>query len=801
MIKNNIKIAWRNITKAKGLSTIHIFGLAVAIAAATLLYLTAMFDLSYDDFHADRDKIGLMYTSSEPVQGIRRSSTMPAPFAPALKATLPNVKLASRYANSGVILRYGDKQLESTNKYVDPDFLAIFSFPIVHGHVNALSDLNNLVVDEMTAENLFGTDQVIGKHVEVYAGGSWSTKTISAVIATIPTHSSLTFNSLLRFEQKPGYLAQKEDWEHEDHLVFVKMADPINDVSFTQQAKAFMDLYYKDESNMLKRDGAKVDKNSAYVSLHILPISQYHRNDLDLGQSGSPLFPWILLLIAALILFIACSNFINLSLANAMTRHREMGTRKTLGGSTRQLIAQLWTESFLLCMTALCIGLVLAWVLLPEYNAMMNYTLRVQQLFRPANIVYAVLTFSIITLIAGGYPAWRIAKISIMQTLKGNSDVKTGGLRNSLTVLQFTIAIVLIIATIVISAQLRYMADRPLGFDKSEVVSIPIGEGVDPQTVLQQMRVELAAQPWVQGVSASDINIGRGRDGSMSTSKFGFDFEGKQISTNFMRVDYDYLNTLGIKLIAGRDFDRSFATDTNAVLVNQQMAAVLGGTANVLGKTISMDGNPQVIGIIDDFNFQDLRRTVAPLTISINPRIFSLSYIFVRVKTANLRETLNRVEQLWKKVNPKASVPASYLDENTQNMYKSEQRLAQIIIGGAVVAIVISCLGLFGLALLMINRRIKEIGIRKVLGSSVTNIVILLSKDFIKLMAVAFVIAAPLAWWMMNNWLQSFAYRIPIAWWMFVVAGLLTLVIAVATISWQTLRAAMANPVDSLRDE
>lgn len=801
MIKNYMKTAWRNIAKAKGLSGIHVAGLAVAIATATLLYLTAMFDLSYDRFHTDRERIGLVYTASEPEDGIQRSSTMPAPFTPAFKAAFPDVMLISRYANSGLILRHGDKQLESSNKYVDPDFLSIFSFPLVHGNANALDDINNIVIDETTARNLFGTDDIVGKPIEVNIGGQWSTKTVAAVVAPVPDNSSLTFNSLLRFEQKPDYPAQKENWSHQDHTVFVKMADPINDIRFTTQARPFMNLYYRDQNNMLKRDGAKADNNGAYVSLHILPLDDYHRNDLDLGQAGSPLFPWILLVIAGLILFIACSNFINLSLANALTRHREMGTRKTLGGTTLQLVVQLWTEALLLCVVALGIGVGMAWLILPEYNAMMNYTLRIQQLFRLADILYFAIAFGLMTLIAGGYPAWRIARTSIIQTLKGNTDIKTGGLRNSLTVLQFTVATVLIISTIVISSQLHYIANRPLGFDKSEVISIPIGTGVDPEAVLQQMRVELEAQPWVQGVSASDINIGRGRDGSISASRFGFEFQGRQIYTNFMRVDYDYLKTLGIKLVAGRDFDRVFTTDTAAVLINQQMAALLGGADNILGKTVAMDGDPRVIGIIDDFNFQDLRRQVGPLMLSINPTIFPVEYIFVRVQTDHLRETLNKVEHIWKRINPKAGIPASYLEENTQNMYKSEQRFAQIVIGGAVVAIAISCLGLFGLALLMINGRIKEIGIRKVLGSSVVNIVVLLARDFFKLTVIACLIATPLAWWMMDNWLRSFAYRVPLAWWMFLGAGVLCIAIAMSTIAWQTWRAARANPVNSLRDE
>lgn len=802
MLNNDIKIAWRSIRKTKALSTIHILGLAVAIAASTLLYLTAMFELSFDNFHENREQIGLIYTETNPASGTYRSSTVPTPMAPALKAAFPEIESVSRYASSALILRHADKQLEVSINYVDADFLTIFSFPLLAGNAQALNGLDNLVIDETTAANLFGSSNVLGKAIEIYQHGRWESKTISAVVSNIPKNSSLTFNTLLRFEQKSNYLANLNNWGHQDHNLFVKLkSGKIQDETFTKKATAFVDLYYKDQQNMLKRDGSGVDKNGAYIALHLLPFTKFHRNDLDVGHGAAPLFPWILLSIAGMILFVACSNFINLSLANSFARNREIGTRKTLGGTVPQLVLQLWTEAFLLCLLATIIGVGLASVLLAQYNAVMNYSLSIVQLFTPVNLVFFTLTFLLLTLFSGGYPAWRIARANIIQTLKGKASVKSSRLRNSLTIVQFSIAIVLILATIIISLQLRYIAQRPLGFDKTEVISIPMGEGIDHENALQQMRVALAEQPWVESVSASDINLGRGRDGSMSTSKFGFDFEGRQISTNFMRVDYDYLKTLGIKLLEGRDFDRSFSNDTLAVIINTQMAEQLGGANKILGKNLTMDGNPQVIGIIDDFNFQDLRRKVEPLTLSINPNIFSVSYIFVRIKTDNLSESMTKLEAIWKRVNPKANVAASYLDENTQNMYRDEQRFAQIVVSGAVVAIAISCLGLFALALLTINTRIKEIGIRKVLGSSVAQIVILLSKEFIKLMLLAFVIASPLAWWMMRSWLQSFAYRIEIQWWMFLAAGVLTMGIALATISWQTLRAATSNPVDSLRDE
>lgn len=802
MFRNYFKIAWRNLQKNKVLGGIQILGLAVAIATATLLYLTSMYEFSFNNFYKDKDRIGLVYFQSEPVEGVKRSSSAAAPLAPLLKSELPEIELVSRYGNGNVVLRNGDKQLQSNTKYVDADFLSIFSFPFLHGNEQALNDLNQIVIDETMAQNLFGNLDVVGNSLEVFIQGDWHQKIIGAVVEKVPVNSDLEFQSLLRFEEKPDYTTYKEDWSHVDHTVFVKVvSSKINNQAFRKASQSFVNLYYESESNMLKRDGAIADKNGDYLSMHLLPLSDYHLNNLNLGHAGSPTFPWILLLISGLVLFIACSNFINLSLANSLTRNKEIGTRKTLGGSTSTLIGQLWTESLLICVIALVLGLLLASLGLKQYNVFMNYNLKIVALLTPINLLLFLIMFFFLTLFAGGYPAWRIARQNLVQTLKGATAIKSGLLRNGLTIVQFSIAIVLIVATIVVSSQLNYLNSKSLGYNKSEVVSIPIGVGIDPERALLQMRDQLASQPWVQSVSASDINLGMGRDGSMTNSVFGFEYEGRQIYTNFMRVDYDYLKTLGITLLAGRDFDRSFSTDREAVIINKQMAEQVGGIEKVLNRPLDLDGHPQVIGVIDDFNFQDLRQKVKPLTLSINPQIFTVDYIFVRVQTDNLSKSIQDLESIWKNINPQAKVAPSYLDENTERLYKGEKRMSHIVISAAVITIVISCMGLFALALLAINKRVKEIGIRKVLGSSVSAIVMLLSKDFMKLILISFIIAAPFSWLIMTNWLENFAYHINLKWWMVVLAGLATMLIALFTVSLKAMQAARANPVNSLKDE
>ncbi|GGG81036.1 ABC transporter permease [Parapedobacter pyrenivorans] len=804
MIRNFINIAFRNFRKRKLFTAIHVLGLGAAFASAVLLFLTAMFELSFDNFHANQNRIGLVYDESNPTTGKEYGETKPVPFGPALKAELPAVERMSRFGNGGVLLRHGDKQFSASARFVDPDFLEMFSFRLMSGVVTALNQLDNIVISGTMAQNLFGRTDVVGQTLEAQINGEWQSKTVAAVTEVLPKNSSLTFNTLLRFEHMmPDYSAQLDNWGDANHSVFVQWAgDKLDPLVFNQQARAFMATHYVGEIANLKRDGAKPDENGEYLALKVLPMKDYRLNTLGIGGGGPPAFPWILLLIAGLILFIAGSNFVNLSLAGSFTRSREIGMRKTLGGRPWQLMLQLWAEALLVCLAALTLGLLVAQVLLPSYNANMNYGLSIRQLFADPNFLLFLATFLLLTFIAGGYPAWIISRVNTIQTLKGRFQFNTrGGLRNILTIVQFMITIVLVTCTLIMGSQLHYLHTRPLGFNKTAVLSIPIGDEIDGEHALTRMRAELATLSQVESVSGSDTNVGRGRDGSMSTSRIGFEHENRIIRTHWQRVDYDYLKTLDLQLVAGREFSREFTADTNAVIINEQMATQLGGVEKILGQTIPINGGSQVIGVVKDYHFKDLRQQIEPLTMTINPRDFPLEYIFIKVRPESLTSALAAVESLWKKVNPHAVDVASYLDENTDNQYRRDRRVANIIIGGATLAILISCMGLFAIALLAINKRVKEIGVRKVLGASVLGIITLLSRDFIKMMGIAFLIGAPIAWWISNKWLESFAYRIdtPVA--LLLLGGLLVLGVALATVIVQSLRAAAANPVDSLRNE
>jgi hypothetical protein len=396
-----------------------------------------------------------------------------------------------------------------------------------------------------------------------------------------------------------------------------------------------------------------------------------------------------------------------------------------------------------------------------------------------------------------------MARFNTILTLKGTLKMSSKNrLRNGLITMQFVIAILMIISTMVISSQISYLRAKPLGYNKTQVISIPIGKEVEDETALKLMRSKLAAIPDVLMVTGTDINLGRGRDGSSSTSQIGFDYKGRSVKTNFLRVDYDYLKTLDIPLMAGREFSREFGTDSMSVMINEAMAKELG-EKNPVGTALPLsDSGPGmiVVGVVKDYHFKSLHEEIQPLTMTIRPD-WGLSYIYVKVKPDNLPSSMEKVKAAWKEVNPGYKSEPSFLDENTDRQYKGEEMMAMVFTSGAILTILISCMGLFAIALFIIEQRTKEIGIRKVLGANVAGIVTLLSKDFARLVLIAFLIAAPVSWWAMSQWLQSFAYRIPLHWWILPVGGLIVMAVALFTVGLQATRAAIANPVKSIKSE
>lgn len=781
-------------------SIVHVVGMSVSLATAILLFLTARFELSYDSFHEDAERIGWLYSKSYDENGARYNSSMAAPLAPALKEEIAGIEYISRMASGSILLKNGDRELVSISRYVDDDFLSIFSFPLISGDKNALNDIGNIAIEENMARNLFGSVDVIGKMVSVNIDGIWEQKVISAVLGETPQNSSIRFSSLLRFELKPNYRTDRDNWTSQNHDVILKLQDrTVENIEFARETRAFTELHYRDEIVGRKNSGGSSEELGDLFSLNLISIKDYHLNSFGISGGPPSFYPWILLAVAGLILITACTNFVSLTLAGSLQRSREIGTRKILGATRKDLAVQLWLETFFVCFLSLIIGLFFAWLALSEYNSMLNYRLELSSLFSPETLIFFIGAFLSVTLLAGGYPAFKIARMNANESLRGDVTIKSSRLRSGLTVLQFSITILFIISSIIVSSQIEYLATRPLGYNATEVISIPIGKGIDKGQALERMRAELSKETWVKAVSASDANLGLGSDGTLRSSILKFSQEDKDYSTNYMRVDYDFFETLEIRLLGGRDFDRTMHTDTAAVIVNRKMAEQMGGIERILGKKIGLNGGSTVIGVVDDFHFQHLRKKVEPLSLSINGNVSDIEYIFIKVETGSLPKTMENIWKVWKNVNPNATIPASYLDENANNLYRKDRTFSKIVMMGSGIAIVISCMGLFALALSATARRVKEIGIRKVLGASVWSVIRLISLNFIMLVSLAFAISAPIAWMLLNSWLQTYAYRVQMEWWMMGIAAMIVFLITFFTIFWQTFRAATANPVESLR--
>lgn len=807
MLKNNLKIAWRNLLKGKVFNLINITGLSVAIACCILLFLTVYYEFSYDTFHKNLPDIYQTYLTENRASGIEKDASMPEPLTPALKAAYPAIKYISRYGNGTTSVRYKDKQTNYGIKFIDPDFLQLFTFPLLNGNAKtALQDLNSIVITEYVAHAVFNKENPVGKTIELNFNDQPQSYTVAGVAKDFPDNSSLNFDILMRFENFPKYQQKMDRWNSNNHSVFVQLQAGTDPKELEKQFIPFTNQNFKESIDNIKRDGAQLNAAGNVFTLNLLPFAQNHFGTAIFGLEGdqvNKVYIIALMAIGIFILLIACINFINLNVARAFTRAREVGVRKTLGAGRWTLIIQFWTETVLVCLVALVAGLLLSALILPGFRTNFRSPVTLNMLLHPAQLSALFITFFLVTIIAGFYPAWLMLRYKTVQVLKGTvNTAKPGKVRNVLLVTQFTLSTLLIICTLVTWQQMRYMQNKPLGYNRTEVISVPLGNEMSGTKALQLLRNKLQSSTEIIGITGSVNNLGLGKDGSTSTNITGFNYNGHEIRSNWQRVDFDYLKTLDIKLLQGRDFSRSFSTDSSSIVINEKMAEQLGGK-NLIGKFLTIyDGYPkmQIIGVMQDYNFSSLRENVEPLTLVMENRT-DVNYAFIRVKAANLLSSFNNLKQQWHEIFPNTEFKGSWLNENTERQYRSEKRLSNIFISGAIIAILISCIGLLAMAMITMVQRTKEVGIRKVLGSSVAAIVILLSKDFIKLVLLASVLAFPVAWYVMHNWLQSFAYRIEISWWIFGLATLIALVIALTTVSFQAVKAALANPVKSLRSE
>ncbi|GAB3548311.1 ABC transporter permease [Spirosoma fluminis] len=809
MIRSYIKIALRNLWKSRGYATINVTGLAVAFCICVFLFLIAYLHLTYDSFHQDGDRIFQTYTFSNDPEKPVKSGSVPLPLAPALKVDYPELEAVTRVVvGRKSLVEANGKYFDKLINYTDPDFLKMFSFPLVTGNPQtALRGLGSIVISENMAKDVFGSENPIGQRLRVGNDNDRKDFIVSGVITDAPENSSVRYDALVRIENIPNYQRNKDQWNDRNFTVFVKLPAQINQTEFENRLKPFAHKYFPTTFDELSQKKAKPDQYGDVFAVRLQKLSDIHFNREIAGNRGTPVAViYVLMGLASFILLIACINFINLNIARSFTRAREVGVRKSLGALKRGLFVQIWSESVLVCMVGFLGGSLLAYLLIPAFNATFGSRLNLANAFQPGFIALMLGVMLLVTLVAGGYPAWQMARFNAVDVLKGKLAVKRPGvLRNSLIVTQFSLSCLLACCTIIAYQQVGHLRQSPLGFDKEQVISIPVGNQVNGRQVLGRLRNKFANDPTILAITGSGVNLGKGKDHVTSRTTLGFTYKGKDIATDLLLVDYDYLKTLDIKLVAGRDFSRAYASDSvNRVLITQSMAKMMG-KENPVGMLLGDDNDStgtksQIIGVVSNFQLYSIADEARPITMHVS-NTEPISYIFVRVTPQSLVGSMEKLKQVWTEIAPQSEFIASFLDENVDAWYDNEEQLSRILSLASSIAILLSCIGLFAIALLMIQQRTKEIGIRKVMGASIPGIVLLLSRDFVRLVLIALCIAVPLAWFGMQKWLDNYSQRIVVSPWVFVAVGLSAVLIALITISFQSIRAALMNPIKSLRSE
>ena len=794
MLRNYLKTAYRNILKNKVYAIINVAGLSIGITCCIFIFLYVYHELSYDNFHKQGDRIYRIVRALEDQDGEHLVGVTSPPYAPALENDFPGlIAEATRFSPSGGLVTYKELAFaEEKFCFADENFFRVFSFPLAQGNPEtALNGKNSVVMTREMARKYFGDEDPIGKVIEYDKQYQF---TVTGILDDMPGNSHIAFDFIASLRVAEG-LSFFEDWWNNGLHTYILLEENVKPEALQAQLPNFIEKYMGDE---IREKGIQIKPQ--LQPLHAI----YFQNNMIFDREvkhGNLQFVYIFAMVALFILAIACINFMNMATAQSAKRSLEVGVRKTLGAVRSNLVFQFITESVGLAFIAMLVAIVLVSTLQPYFNHLVETTLE-----WPFEMVVTIFLFlSIVTvvgLLAGSYPALVLSAFRPVAALKGKgkSGTQAVWLRKGLVVFQFFISIVLIIATLVVGQQTEYVRNKKLGYDQEHVMLVPVNNE-EIATNRESFKEQLRQKAQILHVSGMSGEPGGFHD------RYAFkieDHEDEVIDLRTVFTDHDYVKTLGLKIVAGRDFSRDFTSDEKeAVLINEAAARFLGWELEeALGKEIFnmfRDSIPRkVVGVIEDFHFASLHNTIDPMAIAISndQRIFT-----IKMAPGNVQEVVAEVEEVWQKASERYPFAYYFLDQEYDNLYKAEQKQGMLFRLFAALAIFIACLGLFGLVTFTAEQRTKEIGIRKVLGASVTGLVHMISKDFTKLVLLALLIAIPVAYWAMNQWLANFAYRINIGIGTFVVAGLISLAIAWLTVSYQSIRAALANPVESLRNE
>jgi putative ABC transport system permease protein len=807
MIKNYFKIAWRNLMKYKFISFINLFGLTVGLTCCMLILTYIVNELSFDKYNRNADniyRVTRLFKNPETGTPSLDLATIAPPFGPLLENDFKDIKKMTRLIDfSGTAVRYEDKKFNERNVYfADENLFDVFDIDVIKGNpAKALRDPFSVMLTEETAKKYFGNEDPMNKVIKM--DNQFSLK-VTGIYKAFPSNAHLHPGMMISFITLKdtaiyGDENLRTNWGSNNFYTYLLMPKDFDPKKMEKQFPAFLDRYI--------REGDKY-KASQWTSLSLQKLTDIHlrsHTDVEAEENGDIKRVWIFSAIALFILLIACINYMNLSTARSALRAREIGIRKTVGANRKEIIAQFLSESVMISWVAMILAFVLTWMALPWLNKLSGQALSINILLQSKILIAIFFIPFVVGIMSGIYPALFMSSFKPVRVLKGL--VKVGGanisFRKILVTAQFAISIILIISTAVVFKQLNYMQNKSLGFDREHIITMTYNGALN--NTYESFRNELLSNSSIKKVARSSrIPTGRLLDAMGTKINRGDSLVPANADLKFVSADQEFLSTYGVKIVAGRDFSKDFSTDTSAFLINEAAVQALGlkNNQDAPGKDITYGSRGgKLIGVINDFHFESMHQKIVPLILMVPRNSNFFGRISVKVAGSNIPSAISHIEKTWKKFLPDTPFEYTFLDENFERLYKSEQKQGTIFTVFACIAIFIASLGLLGLSAFSITQRIKEIGIRKVLGASVSSIVGLFSKDFLKLVIIAAVIAFPVAWYGMNNWLQDFAYRTNISWWIFLIAGIIAASIALFTISVQAIKAALANPVESLRTE
>ena len=818
MLKNYIKIAIRNLRKQKLYSLINIFGLMLGITCCITIYLFIADEYSFDRFHENAENIYRVeqlrydklksdieptpfYDSKLP-EGMSKSPWLPLPLGPAISDLFPEIEHYIRVDESSFVVRFDNRSFEQNILLVDPAFFETFTFPLIKGSPQSvLSDPLNVVLTPETARKFFGSEDPMGKTLTATVHNEERLFTVAGIAETPPSNSSLPFAMVAHIENKPFYDFNIERWNSFNTPLFVELAPEADVKQFEAKLNDFALERYA-EGWQEKRDRLGLPKEATVAEFVVSPITGIHLDaSAEWINVSNPLYSYILGAIAVLILIIACINYITLALARSSGRAKEVGIRKASGAQRSQIALQFWGETQLLTFLAMVAGVCLAELVLPLFNNLAGKTLSINYL-DDAGFLGVLIGITFITgLIAGSYPALVLSRFQPVKVLKGlNTFQFKPRLTKALLVVQYGLSIFLIISSITMFKQLDYVSSKELGYNEEQVLFVPTHTGWNEEgsKLMERYRDALSDITGVKNVSGMAPALTNG------SNVYAFGVDGEEKRSFIYYVDEQLVNTLGIELVSGRNFSEDRPTDATAsIIVNEALVESMGWE-DPIGKLLPWKGeeNPStVIGVVKDFHFLSLESEIQPMLFHMDSEQGGISQIAVKIEEGMIAETLPLIEETWTEVAPFTPFNYWFLDDAVARQYEQYRQWLDIMGISTLMAILIACLGLFGLAGLTAVNKTKEIGIRKVLGAGINQIILLLNKDIVKLILISLVFAAPVSWYIMEQWLSDFAYRIEIGVGIFVLSALSALAIAMLTVSYHSIKAATVNPVESLRSE